>query len=132
MLSYPNTPAIRQIGLVLFWLAMVFAVTMALLPHPPALPIDSLGDKFEHSLAFATLTVLGTFAFPAMPRWRLVERLSFLGALIEVVQSVPELHRDCDIRDWIADTLAIVAATLVLMVWREMSRKCVSNTDSFD
>jgi membrane protease YdiL (CAAX protease family) len=106
-------------AIVLFWLAFAFAVTMALMPHPPALPIDGLGDKFEHSLAFATLTLLGTFAFPKMPRWRLAERLSFLGALIEVVQSVPALHRDCDIRDWIADTLAIVVTTLLIAALRK-------------
>ena len=108
--SYRFHPAV----IVLFWLAFAIAVTMALLPHPPELPIDALGDKFEHSLAFATLTLLGTFAFPKMPRWRLAERLSFLGALIEVVQSIPALHRDCDIRDWIADTLAIVVTTALI------------------
>jgi len=98
----------------LFWTALLFAVTMALLPQPPHLPIDRFGDKFEHMLAFATLTVLATFAFPATPRWRIAERLSFLGALIEVMQSIPALHRDCDIRDWIADTLAIVVMTLLM------------------
>ena len=41
---------------------------------------------------------------------RIGERLSFLGALIEVLQAIPELHRDCDIRDWIADTAAIATA----------------------
>jgi len=118
MASSQTMPVYRPFAFVAFWLALAFAVTMALLPHPPALPIDSLGDKFEHSLAFATLTVLGTFAFPAMPRWRLAERLSFLGALIEVVQSVPALHRDCDIRDWIADTLAIVVTTVLIGLLR--------------
>ena len=43
----------RTIARVLMWIAIVTAVTMALLPHPPALPIDRFGDKFEHSLAFA-------------------------------------------------------------------------------
>ena len=47
-------------------------------------------------------------------RWRIAERLSFLGALIEVTQSIPALHRDCDIRDWIADTVAIVVVTVVM------------------
>eukprot|EP01037_Dinobryon_pediforme_P017668 gene17668-17875_t len=103
---------------VLFWLALVFAVTMAVLPHPPHLPIDRFGDKFEHMLAFATLTLLGHFAFPALPRLRLAERLSFLGALIEVVQSIPSLHRDCDIRDWIADTIAILVMTGALRLLR--------------
>ena len=90
-----------------FWLAMIFAVTMALLPKPPGLPIDALGDKFEHMLAFGVMAALAGLSFPQMPLPRIAERLSFLGAMIEVAQSIPALHRDCDIRDWIADTLAI-------------------------
>jgi VanZ family protein len=82
------------------------------------LAIDRFGDKFEHSLAFATLTVLANLAFPAMPRWRIAERLSFLGALIEVTQSIPALQRDCDIRDWLADTIAIVVVTVLMSPWR--------------
>jgi hypothetical protein len=99
---------------VLFWLALIFAVTMAVLPKPPKLPIDSYGDKFAHILAFATLAGLGGLGFGAERRWRLAERLSFTGAMIEVVQAIPALNRDCDIRDWIADTLAVVVVTAVL------------------
>ncbi|MEN2789376.1 hypothetical protein ABC974_07060 [Sphingomonas oligophenolica] len=92
----------------LFWCALTGALVMALLPHPPHLPIDRFGDKFEHSLAFSVMTLLGVLAYPAMPLFRLGERLSFLGAIIEVMQSIPSLHRDCDIRDWFADTIAVV------------------------
>lgn len=96
---------------VLFVLACLFAVTMALLPKPPKLPTDAWGDKVEHIIAFSTLAFLAALSFPAMPRWRVIERLSFLGALIEVAQSIPALGRDCDIRDWIADTLAVMVVT---------------------
>jgi VanZ family protein len=96
---------------ILFVLACLFAVTMALLPKPPKLPTDGLGDKVEHIIAFSTLAFLAALSFPAMPRWRVIERLSFLGALIEVAQSIPALGRDCDIRDWIADTLAVIVVT---------------------
>jgi len=41
---------------------------------------------------------------------------------------VPVLHRDCDIRDWIADTLAIIVMTALIGIWR----KRVSNTPAFD
>ena len=98
----------------LFWLALIFAVVMAELPKPPHLPIDRLGDKLTHMLAFATLAAFAALGFPTADRWRIAERLSFLGALIEVVQSIPALQRDCDIRDWIADTLAIVVVTAVM------------------
>jgi hypothetical protein len=118
-----RSPTLQRMAMALFWLALVVAVTMAVLPHPPHLPIDRFGDKFEHSLAFATLTVLADFAFPAAPRLRIAERLSFLGALIEVTQSIPALHRDCDILDWIADTLAILAVTGLIALWRKWSRQ---------
>lgn len=97
-----------------FWLALLFSLVMAILPQPPRLAIDSIGDKFAHMLAFATLTTLAGLGFPAAKPWRMAERLSFVGALIEVIQALPVLYRDCDIRDWIADTVAIVLATLVL------------------
>ena len=109
----------------LFWLALIFAVVMADLPKPPKLMIDSFGDKFEHILAFSVLSALAALGFPAALRWRIAERLSFLGALIEVTQSIPTLHRDCDIRDWIADTVAIVVVTVImghLLRWLRLDR----------
>ncbi len=95
--------------------AIVFAVTMALLPKPPEMPIDRFGDKFGHMLAFATMALLAALSFPTARLFRIGERLSFLGAMIEVLQSIPALHRDCDIHDWLADTLAI---TVVLVIVR--------------
>ncbi|WP_342356673.1 hypothetical protein [Novosphingobium aerophilum] len=96
---------------VLFCAALVFAVVMAVLPQPPKMPTDALGDKFHHVMAFAALSALAAAGWPQASRWRTIERLSFLGALIEVVQAIPALHRDCDIRDWVADTVAIMVIT---------------------
>ena len=106
----------------LVWCALVFALVMALLPQPPHLPIDRFGDKFEHMLAFGVLALLGSIAYPATPLLRLGERLSFLGALIEVRQSIPALHRDCDIRDWIADTIAVAVMLGVVYLVRRRLR----------
>ncbi|HWU01564.1 MAG TPA: hypothetical protein VN222_02395 [Novosphingobium sp.] len=102
-------------------LAVPFTVFMALAPKPPATPLDGFGDKFEHMLAFATLTVLARFAFPRAGAMRLLERLSFLGALIEVFQNIPSLHRDCDWKDWVADTLAIAVALLLCEALRRLA-----------
>jgi len=106
----------------LFWCALVFALVMALLPQPPHLSIDRLGDKFEHMLAFSVLALLGSTAYPAMPLFRLGERLSFLGAMIEVLQSIPSLHRDCDIRDWFADTIAVTVVLGLVYLARRWRR----------
>ncbi|MEY4160442.1 MAG: hypothetical protein RLZZ136_1063 [Pseudomonadota bacterium] len=103
----------------MFWFTLVFSVTMALLPHPPHMPTDRLGDKVNHILAFASLAALAGFAFPWVGRWTRAIWLSGLGAVIEMAQAIPLLHRDCDLRDWLADSLAVLAVTaLAAMVVR--------------
>ena len=114
-----RTRIVRHAPVVLFYAALLFAVVMATLPHPPRVPGDPV-DKVQHMVAFATLAWLGAAAYPRMPLPRLGERLSFLGALIEVVQSIPALHRDCDILDWVADTLAIVVVLLLVRLVRRV------------
>lgn len=112
----------RMVARALMWAAIFTAVVMALLPHPPALPIDAFGDKFEHMLAFAVMSLLAAIAYPEVPLIRTAERLSFLGALIEVGQSIPSLHRDCDIRDWFADTAAVLAVLGACALVRRVTR----------
>ena len=90
--------------------ALLFTLTMAWLPHPPRVP-GNPEDKVQHIAA--SLPAAG--AFPRASLLRIGERLSFLGALIEVVQNIPALHRDCDVMDWIADTIAI--AFVLAVVW---------------
>ena len=97
----------------LFWLLMVFALVMALLPKPPQLPIDRFGDKFEHMLAFAVLAGVANLAWQSRSRWTIALWLSAFGAAIELLQTISILHRDSDIRDWVADTIAILAATVL-------------------
>jgi hypothetical protein len=110
--------AYTTIARTLLLTALCVTLYMAFQPHPPKLPVDSWGDKFEHSLAFVTLTIRSVASFPAAKLFRVGERLSFLGALIEVVQSIPALHRDCDIVDWLTDTAAIAVVLIVVSLWR--------------
>jgi VanZ family protein len=100
----------------LFWAAALFAFVLAVLPHPPGLPLHP-SDKVQHVVAFAVLGGLGAWAFPATALAALVFRLSLFGALIELVQAIPALHRDSDVVDWVADTLAC-ALVLGLIAWR--------------
>ena len=104
-----------------FWGSLVFAVVMAILPHPPHTPIDQFGDKAGHMLAFGTLAAFAAAGFPDTPLSRIGERLSFLGAMIEVVQSIPWIHRDCDVMDWVADTTMIVLVLLIAGQFRRIS-----------
>jgi hypothetical protein len=117
-MTFLKNPSFKMLMRVLFWAALIFALTMAFLPKPPQIGIERLGDKFSHMLAFATLSGLGVLGFDYAFRWRVAERLAFLGAMVEVVQAIPTLQRNCDIRDWFADTASIlvvmILATLML------------------
>jgi hypothetical protein len=87
---------------------------MAILPQPPVIP-GNPNDKLQHITAFATLGLLGSFGFPETRPSRLLLRLSLFGALFELVQAIPSLHRDSDVWDWVADTAALAA--VLLLVW---------------
>src|SRR3954463_12981540 len=97
----------------LFWAAAIFAFVMAVLPHPPEIPGEP-NDKVQHIAAFATLALLGSFAYPRVQLLKLLAGLSLFGALIEVVQAIPMLHRDSDVLDWLADTAAVAVVLLLI------------------
>jgi hypothetical protein len=69
-------------------------------------------------MAFATLSLLASFAYPRASLRKLLVRLSLFGAFIELVQAIPALGRDSDMRDWVADTAAIIAVLLIVRWWR--------------
>ena len=73
-----NRTVNTSIARVMLLIALGTTLYMALQPHPPKLPIDSWGDKFEHSLAFVTLTILAVASFPFARLLQIGERLSFL------------------------------------------------------
>lgn len=94
-----------------FWVVVLF---MALSPKPPTLPLDWMGDKVHHMAAFAVLTFFARLSFRQVSDLRILERMSFAGALIEVFQALPALNRDCDWRDWAADTVAVAIVLLAM------------------
>jgi VanZ family protein len=96
-----------------FWAAAVFAFVMAVLPHPPQIPGEP-SDKVQHIIAFATLALLGSWAYTAMRPLKLLAWLSLFGAVIEIIQMMPALYRDADVVDWVTDTGA--AAVVLLLV----------------
>ena len=80
-------------------------------------------DLWRQMLELGSYPVAGLarLGFPDTSQWRIIERLSFLGAAIEVFQSSPALNRDCDVWDWAADTLA--AAVMVIVLTRLIARR---------
>ena len=95
-----------------FWLALAVTLVMALLPNPPALPVQA-NDKVQHMAAFAALTFLAALGFPSLRLRVIVVCMAALGLAIEVLQMIPTLHRDAQASDWLADCAA-TAATLLL------------------
>jgi VanZ family protein len=75
-------------------------------------------DKAEHFSAFFGLTACAILAFPRTPLLWIGASLSGCGALIEVIQGLPWVHRDCDVMDWVADTVAICAVMGVIFAAR--------------
>lgn len=94
---------------VTFWSAAIFAFLMAVVPESPDLP-GVEGDKLNHMIAFFTLTLLGYYSYPRLPRARLMLALCAFGGVIELVQLVPALHRESTLTDWGTDILASLAA----------------------
>jgi len=105
----------------LFWAAALFALVMALIPHPLVLP-GNPNDKLQHIGAFTTLGLLGSLAYPDMRPVRLIVALSLFGAFIEVAQAIPALHRDCDPLDWVADTIGCAIVVYAVRWWRTARR----------
>jgi len=96
---------------VAFWTAVVVAFTAAVVPAEDA-PEVMPWDKAQHFLAFYVLAVVGAAAYPRSSLLAIGAVLSAFGALIEFVQMIPALHRDAELLDWVADTVAVAAALL--------------------
>ena len=107
-----------------FVVAAIATFTVAVLPESQLHGVDLIPwDKAEHFIAFFTLTVLAATAFPATSLLRIAVSLSAFGALIEIVQGLDFVARDCDFWDWVADSIAIGAVVIAMLVarWRLVS-----------
>ena len=114
-----------------FLAAVIFTFYSAVIPPRHALQLVPW-DKAEHFIAFYALTGLGAAAFPRRRVWVIAVLLSAFGALIEIVQGLPIVHRDRDFWDWVADTLAIIAALspMLLVWWRAQVRAAQKNSET--
>jgi hypothetical protein len=111
---------LAQLG---FFAALIFTFYSAVIPPHKAMQLVPW-DKAEHFIAFYALTGLGAAAFPRRHLFWIAAFLSGFGALIELVQGLPVVHRDRDFWDWVADSIAICAALapMLLVWWRRESR----------
>jgi VanZ family protein len=112
---------ITVLAIPLFWATLVFTLAAALAPATQA-PSLMPWDKAEHFTAFYVLMGIGSAAFAKRPLWLIGLLLSGFGGLIEIVQG--QVGRDCDVFDWIADSLGVLAviAPSALPWWRAWRR----------
>ena len=119
MLESSEDRIVPPLSRVALTLATVIVCYSAFAPptHGPSL---MPWDKAEHFSAFFVLTLLAMGAFPRTALWRIAVALSLAGAAIEVIQGLPFVHRDADVKDWLADTIAIAAAMSGTLIgyWR--------------
>ncbi|WCT75068.1 teicoplanin resistance protein VanZ [Sphingomonas naphthae] len=94
------------------WAAALFAYVLACLPRPPRMPFEG-HDKWQHMLAFATISFLARFAWPHVAAWKQFLVFTGFGALIELTQAIPALHRDASWADLGADMLASAVALAI-------------------
>jgi VanZ family protein len=92
-------------------------------------------DKFQHLLAYAVLAVaVGLWASPAFWKRRPFAILLFTALVSSVYGVIDEVHqyfvpgRNCNIWDWIADTLGAFFGALGMMIfltqlWRRFKEK---------
>ena len=107
---------------IVFLVAGVCLTVTALVPQPEHTAAPEYKDKAEHFIAFAVLAALARLGFPAARGRLIVERLSFLGAGIEVLQSIPWLHRDCSVTDWLVDSIAAAIVVTGFALWERTRR----------
>ncbi|HEX3396240.1 MAG TPA: hypothetical protein VHS76_06030 [Steroidobacteraceae bacterium] len=119
----PRIPLLLKIARVAFFAALIFTFYSAVVPPAHALRLTPW-DKATHFIAFYTLTGLAVAAFPKCNLALIAALLSAFGALIEIVQGLPSVHRDRDFWDWVADSIAIASAMapMLLSWWREQVR----------
>jgi hypothetical protein len=126
----PNTSILVSLARGAFFAALLFTFYSAVIPPSHALQLVPW-DKAEHFIAFYVLTGLAAAAFPLANLLLIAALLSGFGAMIEIVQGMPIVHRDMDFWDWVADTLAITAALapMLLVWWRGLFRPNQKNID---
>src|SRR5271169_3132018 len=113
----PSISLLLNLARLAFFAALIFTFYSALIPPSHALQLFPW-DKAEHFIAFYGLTGLAVAAYPKRNLFLIAAILSAFGALIELVQALPIVHRDCDFWVWVADTTAIIAALApMLLVW---------------
>jgi VanZ family protein len=111
-----NNPSLR-LGLRLaYWLGVAAVFVLAVAPFAEGGP-DGL-DKVKHFAAFLVVALGGAAVYPRAPLWGVALAVIAYGGLIELIQALPIVGRDCSFWDWMTDVAAALAGVAPIQVWR--------------
>ena len=101
--------------LVAGWLLVTVVVVASLVPSY-SLPPVGVSDKFEHSMAYAAMTLWFTGIYGRSRYVHIGVALFLLGIAIEYAQGAMDLGRQRDYHDVIANTGGVVGGMIVALV----------------
>ena len=107
---------------VLFWIALVSSYILAILPQDKVPELTPFGDKSNHFLAFAVLTILLLHAYHIRYRFTFAWMLLY-GIFIEISQLFT-VNRSGEFLDVLADTIGIVIGILLYKIIEKFYPKC--------
>jgi len=96
-------------------IAFAFVTTMFAFAPPASNAHLFPWDKADHFAAFFAIMTAGVVAFPRVRVVWIAAVVSAAGAVIELIQALPSVGRDCDFRDWMAENAAIAAVVGLLI-----------------
>ena len=103
---------LRRFWVVVGWFGIVLLIYLSLMPNPPEIPIEQ-GDKYGHSLAYATLMYWWAQLLPSLrQRLQVAAALVALGIAIEYVQGWTG-WRTFDYFDMLADAMGVALGWLL-------------------
>lgn len=117
--NHPGPEPRNEPGLRLFRTATLgWAIIIGWLAFRPSTGLEGglPWDKANHAVAFVVLTLLAGRGWPGRSRTALVLIMLAAGAGIELVQGLPQIGRDADVWDVVADAVGI-AGGLAGLAW---------------
>jgi len=102
---------VRNILRILFWLLLGVILVISLMPAGEA-PTVFANDKFNHGLAFFTLSLMARLLWARSHAAMLFVLLMAFGGGIELLQGAMGFGRDADWMDFAADMVAILLGLL--------------------
>ena len=109
----------RPLRLAIYALACAILLYLTLAPGQDVPGVGLIWDKAEHAISWAVLTGAGLL-LSTKRRWAIGVFAFVFGAAIEVLQAILPFGRDGDWHDLAADTVGIVAAYAVWLIWRRL------------